>query len=116
MIFNQDFETLAPAAMSCHQADRLGRLADVLYRRVPFYHRKMDEAGVKPQDIQDISDIVRLPFTTKDEMREVYPYGLLSVSLQDIVEVHTSSGTTGTPVVDAYTAGDIEVWDRKSVV
>src|SRR6202142_1849388 len=110
MIFNQGFEMLAPAAMSCLQAEELGRLVDVLYRRVPFYHRKMDEAGVKPQDIQDISDIVRLPFTTKDEMREVYPYGLLAVSLRDIVEIHTSSGTTGTPVVDAYTAGDIEVW------
>ncbi len=96
--------------MSRHQAEKLGRLVDVLYRRVPFYRKKMEAACVKPQDIQDISDIVRLPFTTKDEMREVYPYGLLSVSLQDIVEIHTSSGTTGTPVVDAYTAGDIEIW------
>ena len=110
MIWNPDFETLARGAMSCLQGERLGRLVDVLYRRVPFYRRKMDEAGVKPQDIQDISDICRLPFTTKDEMREVYPYGLLAVSLQEIVEIHTSSGTTGTPVVDAYTAGDIEVW------
>jgi phenylacetate-CoA ligase len=70
----------------------------------------MDAAGTKPRDIQRIEDIVQLPFTTKEEMREVYPYGLLSVSLGEIVEIHTSSGTTGTPVVDAYTAGDIEVW------
>ncbi|MGA2378891.1 MAG: phenylacetate--CoA ligase [Spirochaetia bacterium] len=110
MIWNTDFESLDRAAMSRHQAERLGRLIDVLYRRVPFYRKKMDAARVRPQDIQGIGDIVRLPFTTKDEMREVYPYGLLAVSLQEIVEIHTSSGTTGTPVVDAYTAGDIEVW------
>jgi phenylacetate-CoA ligase len=110
MIWNPDFESLDRAGMARLQGERLGRLVDVLYRRVPFYHDKMDAAGVKPQDIQCISDLPRLPFTTKDEMREVYPYGLLAVSLKDIVEIHTSSGTTGTPVVDAYTAGDIEVW------
>jgi phenylacetate-CoA ligase len=110
MIWNADFESLGSAALSRLQGERLGRLVDILYRRVPFYRKKMDTAGVKPQDIQGIGDLVRLPFTTKDEMRDVYPYGLLSVALQEIVEIHTSSGTTGKPVVDAYTAGDIEVW------
>ncbi|MGA2641865.1 MAG: phenylacetate--CoA ligase [Spirochaetia bacterium] len=110
MIWNTDFECLERPAMSRHQGEKLGRLVDVLYRRVPFYQKKMDAAGTKPRDIQGIEDILQLPFTTKDEMREVYPYGLLSVSLRDIVEIHTSSGTTGTPVVDAYTAGDLEVW------
>jgi len=92
------------------QGERLGRLVDVLYRRVPFYQKKMDGMGVRPQDIQGIDDITRLPFTTKDEMRDVYPYGLLAVGLHEIVEIHTSSGTTGKPVVDAYTEGDIDVW------
>jgi phenylacetate-CoA ligase len=110
MIWNTDFESLAGAAMTRLQGDRLGRLVDVLYRRVPFYQKKMAERGVRPQDIQGIDDITRLPFTTKDEMRDVYPYGLLAVGLHDIVEIHTSSGTTGKPVVDAYTAGDIDVW------
>jgi len=110
MIWNTDFESLAGAAMTRLQGDRLGRLVDVLYRRVPFYRKKMVEMGVRPQDIQGIDDIGRLPFTTKDEMRDVYPYGLLAVGLHDIVEIHTSSGTTGKPVVDAYTAGDIDVW------
>ena len=110
MIWNPDFESLERGALCRLQGERLGKLVDTLYRRVPFYRKKMDAAGVKPADIQGIGDISRLPFTTKDEMREVYPYGLLAVSLQDIVEIHTSSGTTGTPVVDAYTAGDIEVW------
>jgi len=110
MIWNPDFESLDRSALARLQGERLGRLVDTLYRRVPFYRKKMDAAGVKPHDIQGIADLPRLPCTTKDEMREVYPYGLLAVSLKDIVEVHTSSGTTGTPVVDAYTAGDIEVW------
>jgi phenylacetate-CoA ligase len=110
MIWNTDYECLDRTGLSRHQGERLGRLIDVLYRRVPFYRKKMDAGGVKPRDIQGIDDIVRLPFTTKEEMREVYPYGLLAVSQQEIVEIHTSSGTTGTPVVDAYTAGDIEVW------
>jgi phenylacetate-CoA ligase len=110
MIWNTDFETIDRSTMDRLQGDRLGRLADILHRRVPFYRKKMDAAGVKPRDVQAISDIARLPFTTKDEMRDVYPYGLLAVDLKEIVEIHTSSGTTGKPVVDAYTAGDIEVW------
>lgn len=110
MIWNTDFESLGSAAMARLQGERLGRLVDILYRRVPFYQKKMADLGVRPQDIQGINDITRLPFTTKDEMRDVYPYGLLAVGLHEIVEIHTSSGTTGKPVVDAYTAGDIDVW------
>jgi phenylacetate-CoA ligase len=112
MIWNTDFETLARASMDKLQSERLGRLVDTLYRRVPFYRKKMDEKGVKPHDIQSIKDIARLPFTTKDEMREVYPYGLLATNMHEIVEIHTSSGTTGKPVVDAYTTGDIDVWSE----
>jgi len=110
MIWNPDFETLSRPDLTKLHAERLGRLVDTLYRRVPFYRKKMDQQGVKPQDIQGVCDISRLPFTTKDEMREVYPYGLLAAALSEIVEIHTSSGTTGKPVVDAYTRGDIETW------
>jgi phenylacetate-CoA ligase len=110
MIWNTDFEALDRPGLSRFQGERLGRLVDVLYRKVPFYRKKIDAAGLKPHDIQSIADIARLPFTTKDEMRDVYPYGLLAVDLREIVEIHTSSGTTGKAVVDAYTAGDIEVW------
>jgi len=110
MIWNPDFETLPRPELMRLQGERLGRLVDVLYRRVPFCRKKMEEQGVKPQDVQGICDIGKLPFTTKDEMREVYPYGLLAVPISEIVEIHTSSGTTGKPVVDAYTRGDIEVW------
>jgi phenylacetate-CoA ligase len=72
----------------------------------------MDAEGVKPVDIKNIKDIVKLPFITKNEMREVYPYGLLACDVNDIVEIHTSSGTTGKPVVDAYTKKDIEIWSE----
>jgi phenylacetate-CoA ligase len=112
MIWDTDHETLPRTELATLQGERLCRLVDVLYRRVPFYRRKMDAIGVKPMDIQGIDDIARLPFTTKDEMRDVYPYGLLAVDLKEIVEIHTSSGTTGKPVVDAYTAGDIDVWSE----
>jgi phenylacetate-CoA ligase len=112
MIWNTDYETLRRTQLGSLQSDRLGRLVDTLYRKVPFYRSKMDETGVKPNEIQGISDIGKLPFTTKDEMRDVYPYGLLAVPLQEIVEIHTSSGTTGKPVVDAYTTGDIDVWSE----
>ncbi len=112
MIWDTDHETLPRTELAKLQGERLCRLVDVLYRRVPFYRNKMDALGVGPMDIQGIDDIARLPFTTKDEMREVYPYGLLAVDLKEIAEIHTSSGTTGKPVVDAYTAGDIEVWSQ----
>jgi len=112
MIWNNDYESLDRADLSRLQGERLGRLVDVLYRRVPFYRKKMEAAGVRPNDIQGIQDIARLPFTTKDEMRDVYPYGLLAVDLREIVEIHTSSGTTGKPVVDAYTSADLDVWSE----
>jgi len=94
------------------QGDALARLVKTVYENVSFYRKKFDRAGLKPADIQGIDDIAQLPFTTKDEMRETYPYGLLAVDESEIVEIHTSSGTTGTPVVDAYTLNDIEVWSE----
>ncbi len=94
------------------QAERLKDVVERVYARVPFYRKKMDAARVRPADIKSINDIVKLPFTTKDEMREVYPFGLLAVDKNDIVEIHTSSGTTGKPVVDAYTQKDIDIWSE----
>jgi len=97
-----------------HRRERqLADLKDLCHRvydRVPFYKKKFDEAGIKPEDIKTLEDIAKIPFTTKDDMRETYPYGLLAVDESDIREIHTSSGTTGTPVVDAYTKSDMEMW------
>ncbi len=94
------------------QSEYLREVVLKVYNNVPFYRKKMEQAGVSPEDIKSIDDIVKLPFTTKEELREVYPFGLLAVPLKKIVEIHTSSGTTGKPVVDAYTAKDIEIWSE----
>ncbi len=110
MIWNRQYETLSRGELARLQGERLGELVSRLYQRVPFYRRRMEERGVKPADITGIADIEKLPFLTKDDMREVYPLQLLAVGMEDIVEVHTSSGTTGKPVVDAYTANDIGIW------
>ena len=112
MIWNAEAESADPKEQRKVQLDRLRKLVETVYKRVPFYKRKLDEAGVKPGDIQSLEDVARLPFTTKDELRQTYPYGLLAVDESEIVEVHTSSGTTGTPVVDAYTIGDIATWSE----
>lgn len=112
MIWNEKYETMKSVDMKKHQSDKLVSLINKVYDKVPFYKEKMDKAGVKPSDIKSVSDITKLPFTTKDDMRDVYPYGLLACDKKDIVEIHTSSGTTGKPVVDAYTANDIEIWSE----
>lgn len=112
MIFNVEVETKKPKALRETQAESLRNLAERVYTRVPFYKKKFDAAGVKPADITSIEDIAKLPFTTKDELRNTYPYGLLAVPESEILEIHTSSGTTGTPVVGAYTKNDIDLWSE----
>jgi len=80
------------------------------YENVPFYRSKLDAHGLKPSDIRGLDDIVKLPFTTKDDFRDNYPFGLFAVPLRDIVRVHASSGTTGKPTVVGYTKEDVEIW------
>jgi phenylacetate-CoA ligase len=109
-MWNKQCEAMGRKELTALQGERLAKLVETLYKKVPFYKKKMDAAGVGPADIKKIEDIRKLPFTTKDDMREVYPYGLLAVDKKDIVEIHTSTGTTGKPVVDAYTAADIDLW------
>jgi phenylacetate-CoA ligase len=112
MIWNARCESMGREELTRLQSERLGELVDRLYRRVQFYRRRMDEAGIKPADVSHIRDIARLPFLNKDDMREVYPLELLAVDRSELVEVHTSSGTTGKPVVDAYTLKDIGIWSE----
>jgi len=112
MIWNKRKETLPESKMRKLQSQALKDLVKRVYDNVPFYKEKMDKLGVSPKDIKSIADISKLPFTTKEEMRETYPLGLLATERKDIVEIHTSSGTTGKPVVDAYTRGDIELWSE----
>lgn len=112
MIFNEKQECMTGQELKNWQSYNLTALVERLYEKVPFYKSKLDDEGVKPKDIKSITDISRLPFTTKDDMRQVYPYGLLADDMKNIVEIHTSSGTTGKPIVDAYTAKDIEIWSE----
>ena len=112
MIWNSDIESSSLTDLRSKQTEALIDLVTRVYKNVPFYRTKFDEKGVKPQDITSIEDIAKLPFTTKDELRRTYPYGLLAVDESELLEVHTSSGTTGTPVVNAYTKKDIEIWSE----
>ena len=111
-MWNPGKEQIAPEQLKSEQSRALIEKVKTLYERVTFYREKMDIHGVKPDDIKSIDDISKLPFTTKMEMRDVYPYGMLAVDRSEIVEVHTSSGTTGKPVVGAYTRNDIELWSE----
>lgn len=92
------------------QLERLKWTVDRVYRYVPYYKQAFDEAGVKPEDIKSLADIVRLPFTTKTALRDNYPYGLFASPLKDIVRIHASSGTTGKPIVVGYTKNDLDNW------
>ena len=112
MVWNTEREGLDLSKMKEIQSERLIRLVWKVYGTVPFYRKKFDGLGLHPGDIKSIDDISKLPFTTKDELRETYPWGLLACRKDEILEVHTSSGTTGTPVVGAYTAKDIEMWSE----
>ncbi|MDD5699398.1 MAG: phenylacetate--CoA ligase [Victivallaceae bacterium] len=112
MIWNPEKETLSRDQLSRQQTENLKKLVRQVYGKVPFYRHKMDERGIRPEDIRELTDIVKLPFTTKNDLREVYPLGLLAVDRDKIAEVHTSSGTTGKPVVDAYTARDLDIWSE----
>jgi phenylacetate-CoA ligase len=94
------------------QSERLRETVERVYFNVPYYRNKMQESGIGPESIQTIDDIVRLPFTTKQDLRDNYPFGLFAVPMSEIVRVHASSGTTGKPTVVGYTRNDISTWSE----
>ncbi len=110
MIYNEEFETLPREALEAIQLRRLQATLARVYRAVPFYRRRFDETGVKPEDIGSLADLARLPFTTKADLRDNYPYGLFAVPLDNVTRIHASSGTTGKPTVVGYTARDVQTW------
>ncbi|MBI5904769.1 MAG: phenylacetate--CoA ligase [Deltaproteobacteria bacterium] len=103
-------ETIGRAEMRKIQLDRLRKTVRYIHGKNPVYRKKLDAAGVKPAAIKTLDDIRRIPFTTKGEIRDSYPFGLFTASREDIVEFHATSGTTGKPVVVAYTRNDIDLW------
>lgn len=110
MILNPKIECMGREEMRALQSERLKKVVKTCYEKSKFYRRKMAELGVTPDDIQSIDDIVKLPFTTKTDLRDEYPFGLQVVPPTEVVRIHASSGTTGKPVVDTYTRNDLEMW------
>ena len=110
MIWNQTKECMSRDEMTNLQSARLVKLVDYVYHNVEFYRRKMQAIGLLPGDIKGIEDITKLPFTTKDDLRDNYPFGLFAVPNSQIVRVHASSGTTGKATVVGYTRHDLDVW------
>lgn len=110
MYFQKDIETMPRADIEKMQLERLQRLVKYCYDNVPFYHKRLSEAGVCPEKIKTLSDIQYIPYTTKADLRDNYPYGLFAVPQSKIVRMHASSGTTGKPTVVGYTANDLDHW------
>ena len=109
MIWSKE-ETLPRAELEKLQLERLQETVNRVYERVPAYRKKMDDCGVKPEDIKCLKDLAKLPFVTKQDMRDNYPFGLFAVPKDKLVRIHASSGTTGKPTVVGYTQGDLETW------
>lgn len=110
MIWDEEIECMSKEDMEELQLKRLQDVVTTAYNKVPYYHKRYDEEEVYPEDIETLADIEKLPFTTKTDLRESYPFGLFAVDQKDIIEIHTSSGTTGKPTVSGYTKEDLEIW------
>ena len=109
MIFAKE-ETLSRQEMEKIQLERLKETVNRVYEKVLPYREKMDKIGLKPDDIKSLKDLSRLPFVTKQDLRDNYPFGLFAVPKEDLLRIHASSGTTGKPTVVGYTQGDMDVW------
>jgi len=112
MIWNEPKECMSPEDKRNLQSNRLRKLVERVYHSTPFYRRKMQEMDITPADINSIDDIVKLPFTTKQDLRDNYPYGLFAVPMSEIIRLHASSGTTGSPTVVGYTRKDLAIWSE----
>ncbi len=110
MIFNIEYETMPREALESIQLRRLQATLSRAYATVPFYRSNFDKTGIKPGDIQSLSDLKHIPFTRKQDLRDNYPFGMFAVPMDNVVRIHASSGTTGQPTVVGYTARDISTW------
>lgn len=110
MIWNRERECASRKEVAEMQLVRLKAIVRYAYENVPFYHKKFDEIGLLPEHIQKLSDIEKIPFTTKNDLRDNYPFGLFARPMSEIVRLHASSGTTGKPVVIGYTKNDMKAW------
>ena len=109
--YQPEIETASRAQIDAWQNERLVKQVQHVWDNVPYYRKKMEEKGVTPADIQGVADLHKLPFLTKDDLRQAYPYGLLGMPLNDCVRIHSTSGTTGKRVVAFYTQHDVDLWE-----
>jgi len=112
MIWNERIECATREEMRIIQSERLCETVKRIYHNVPYYRKKMQQVGLTPNDIADVDDLRKLPFTTKIDLRDNYPFGLFTVPMSEIVRLHASSGTTGKPTVVGYTRKDIQMWSE----
>ena len=110
MYFQKDFECMPRADIKKLQSQKLVNQVKYVYDNIECYRKRMDEAGIKPEDIKGIEDLHKLPFSYKTDLRDYYPYGLFAKPLSEIVEIHASSGTTGKRIVVGYTKKDLDMW------
>ena len=110
MFWNEKIETLSRQDLEELQLKKLQSIVKKAFNKIPYYNKKYSEIGVYPEDIETLKDIEKLPFITKDDLRESYPFGLFAVDMKEIKELHSSSGTTGKPVVSGYTEKDLDTW------
>ena len=112
MIWNPNKESMPREQMRELQGKRLHKIVDYVYHNVPFYRNKMQEMDINPNDIRSIDDIVKLPFTTKQDLRDNYPTGLQAAPMSEVIRFHASSGTTGNPTIVGYTRKDVSIWSE----
>ena len=110
MFFQKEAQTMSRSEIEADQLAKLKKLVKYCYDNSPFYHKRFDEAGISPDCIRELKDIEKIPFTTKADLRDNYPFGVFSVPQSKIVRLHASSGTTGKPTVVGYTANDLDAW------
>ena len=110
-MYQPEIETMPQEQLRALQSERLVKQVRHVYDNVPYYRKKMEEKGVTPDDIKGLDDLHKLPFVTKDDLREAYPYGLMAKPLSDCVRIHSTSGTTGRRVVAFYTQHDVDLWE-----
>ncbi len=108
--WDEKFETMPEEEMRKFQFEHLKKTLKWAYERIPFYKKKFDEKGVKPEALKNLEDLSKFPFTVKTDLRDNYPFGLCAVPLANVVRIHASSGTTGKPITGPYTANDLEQW------
>ncbi len=108
--WNERYECMPRSELHALQEERLRATVSRVYHEVPFYRHAFQKLGLMPSDIQTLDDLVKLPFTTKNDLRDNYPYGLFAVPMSEVVRLHASSGTTGKPTVVGYTRHDLDVW------